>query len=272
MYDYPQYVCPSCQHSHTDLYCSECGEKRIDQSDLSIKSFLADMFAGITYLDNKAIRTLKALLFMPGELSLAFVGGKKKPYWSPFQLFLIINLFYFLFFSAADIFFNFWMNAQNIKYFGIDVNIFADKIMSQKGLSALDFEQRFNSASINNSKAWLAICIPIGSLLSYLLFFLKRKYIALHLVFVTHLFSFLLAFMFIWIVIVTKIIGITRGNMIFLPIDCAMYLYTFFAVHRFFKTPWWWSLLGSVALAYGLEWIVFHLYRSFIAVVTAMSV
>lgn len=233
---------------------------------------MQEVFAGITSLDNKALRTLGLLFFKPGRLSLAFSEGKKKPYWLPFQLFLIINLFYFLFFSSADIFFNYWDYAVKDTSFGIDLNYFATKAQTQRGITAEAFARKFNQASINNSKAWLFLSIPFASVFSWILLGYWRRYLADHLVFITHLISFLLGFMFCWIFLVSRVMGIPKGDLLFLPIEYIFYGYTILAVRNYFKPPWWWAIPLGYALSNVVFFFFFGLYRTLIGIYTAWSV
>lgn len=257
---------------HQHRFCPTCGEKRWEEDDRKVWHFIQEVFAGITSLDNKALRTLGSLFFKPGHLSLAFSEGKKKPYWLPFQLFLIINLFYFLFFSAADIFFNYWPYALKDANFGIDLNYFANKALAERGMSAEVFARNFNQASINHSKAWLFLGIPFTSVFSFVLFGYWRRYFVDHLVFVTHLISFLLGFMFCWIFLISKIIGIHKGDILFAPIEYGFYLYTFLATRTYFKLSWWWALPTSFILANMVYFFFFNLYRTLIAIYTAWSI
>ena len=46
-------------------------------------------------MDSRLLRSFRALLFRPGALTTAYLEGPRKPYISPFQLFLLANLLFF---------------------------------------------------------------------------------------------------------------------------------------------------------------------------------
>src|SRR3954470_5085170 len=95
--------CGKCQCSVATKYCPDCGEARILPMDLSLKHLLGEVYRSISSVDSKLLRTLRALLFQPGALALAYVSGPRKPYISPFQLFLIANVAFFAVQSWASI-------------------------------------------------------------------------------------------------------------------------------------------------------------------------
>lgn len=85
----PLHRCQNCQCSleSPSNYCDNCGQKRIDQPP-SVKELLRDFFSNIWALDNKLLRTMGSLLFRPGQLTLAYLQGIRKGYYTPFKLFL----------------------------------------------------------------------------------------------------------------------------------------------------------------------------------------
>ena len=80
----------------TDLFCGQCGQKRIEKEDMSFNHLIGESFLDYFHFDSKLFRTLKPLLFKPGFLTLEFMKGKRKTYLEPFKLFLIISVIYFL--------------------------------------------------------------------------------------------------------------------------------------------------------------------------------
>lgn len=81
-----------CQNCHCSLeeksnYCDNCGQKRIDHLP-SMRELLGDLFSNIWALDSKLLKTMTSLLFQPGQLTLAYLQGNRKGYYTPFKLFI----------------------------------------------------------------------------------------------------------------------------------------------------------------------------------------
>ncbi len=91
----PASVCVSCSASVTGRYCSHCGELRADLRHDGLAHVGAELFEALTHVDGKILRSLRALLTRPGELTAAYLRGARKPYMGPVQVFLIANVVYF---------------------------------------------------------------------------------------------------------------------------------------------------------------------------------
>src|SRR5687768_12706751 len=91
------HVCKSCGNNFTGLFCNECGEKVLEPSDRTFKSFLVNIQIGITFADNKFLKSLRLTILKPGFLSREYIEGKRVNYLRPLQLFFVLNLVYFLF-------------------------------------------------------------------------------------------------------------------------------------------------------------------------------
>ena len=88
--------CVSCGQMHEGLYCPACGEKRLEERDLSWRHFWSHAFEAFFHADGRIFRSLRTLIFMPGELTAAYMSGRRKPLLAPLSLFLVVNLIYFL--------------------------------------------------------------------------------------------------------------------------------------------------------------------------------
>jgi len=98
-------VSPSCANCHAPLtgpFCSACGQA-CDTHRRSlyrlIRGFIADMLS----LESRTARTTLALLFRPGELSLAFHQGRIQRYVPPVRLYLFVSLLFFVALSFTQL-------------------------------------------------------------------------------------------------------------------------------------------------------------------------
>lgn len=89
-------LCPSCSAPRVSRFCSECGEKAVAPADLNLGAFLKDAFHFQTHMDNRVISTIGTLLRRPGELTSAWIKGRRRDFAKPIQLFVVLNLVFFL--------------------------------------------------------------------------------------------------------------------------------------------------------------------------------
>jgi hypothetical protein len=89
--------CPNCALELRGLYCSACGQRRIDPSDLSARRFVNDLADEVGTLGFKfrTLHTLRALL-TPGLLTSEFLAGRRQPYLSPLKLYFVCAAIFFL--------------------------------------------------------------------------------------------------------------------------------------------------------------------------------
>lgn len=89
-------VCVTCGSSLVGRFCHECGEKRADARDLTLRAFANYAAEALFNADAKLWVSLRRLLARPGFLTREFVAGRRQPYVGPLQLFLIANLMFFV--------------------------------------------------------------------------------------------------------------------------------------------------------------------------------
>ena len=83
-------------------YCPECGQENTD-NEVSIKLLLREFTSNFFSLDSRFGRTIKPFLFKPGEITNAFISGKRVFYANPIRWYLVISIFHFFFFlKVAD--------------------------------------------------------------------------------------------------------------------------------------------------------------------------
>src|SRR5215475_7917977 len=89
-------TCPTCGAPQPAAFCSTCGEKRITAHDYSIAHFAEHLVEILTHFDIRSLRAVKILAFQPGELTRAYLDGRRKPFIGPIQLFVILNVVFAL--------------------------------------------------------------------------------------------------------------------------------------------------------------------------------
>lgn len=88
--------CVTCDSPLVGHFCHECGEKRADERDLTLRAFVSYAVEALFNADAKLWVSLRRLMTRPGFLTREFVAGRRRPYVGPLQLFLIGNLLFFV--------------------------------------------------------------------------------------------------------------------------------------------------------------------------------
>lgn len=88
--------CASCAAPIGTPYCPRCGEQRASDRHYSLLHFGEEVLEAFTHADGRLARTLRTLVTRPGELTLAYMAGRRRLYLAPLQLFLILNVVFLL--------------------------------------------------------------------------------------------------------------------------------------------------------------------------------
>src|SRR4051812_49297343 len=92
--------CANCGDPRPGNYCPICGQHKIEHRD-SVRALLADTVEDLT-LTSELPRTLKALFFKPGFLTLEYSAGRIARYIPPVRLSLAASLLFFLIVSLQS--------------------------------------------------------------------------------------------------------------------------------------------------------------------------
>ena len=87
--------CTNCGAAVRGRYCSDCGQS----TEYHLHSFwdvLREAAEVVTHADSRLWRTLWSLVFRPGFLSQQFLAGRRASYLSPFRLYLVLSIVFFL--------------------------------------------------------------------------------------------------------------------------------------------------------------------------------
>lgn len=98
----PHVNCPNCGRRFEGPYCAHCGQER-DTHRRTIGHLLGDFFEDILSFDSRILRTARALVIQPGELTRAFREGRTRAYVPPIRLYFFVTLLFFLILSVSGI-------------------------------------------------------------------------------------------------------------------------------------------------------------------------
>jgi hypothetical protein len=87
--------CPNCGSEGPGRFCQDCGQERGDLFPTA-GAWIGEAFAETLGADGKLLRSLKALAWPPGELTLEWQRGRRARFVSPVRLYLALALLFFL--------------------------------------------------------------------------------------------------------------------------------------------------------------------------------
>ncbi|WP_192155892.1 DUF3667 domain-containing protein [Rhodanobacter sp. 7MK24] len=89
-------VCANCGAPLGGEYCAQCGERRMHPDEHTLRHVVGEWFEAFSHGEGRLLKSLRTLLFQPGELTREYFRGRRVPYTRPVALFFAVNLLYFL--------------------------------------------------------------------------------------------------------------------------------------------------------------------------------
>jgi hypothetical protein len=196
--------CANCGALLAGEFCAACGEHRLDARDLSLASFLRSTFHHLTSVDAKFITSVRYLITRPGFLTLEYIRGRRRRYLQPLDLFLLVNLFYFLAQSVVpNVIFTTPLSVQMyrtahgrfarplvMKKLNGLTPPFADSVTRSRISS--DYAAKFNANTVTQAKSLVIIMVPILALFLALFYAGTGKPAVQHIVFSLHFYAWFL--------------------------------------------------------------------------------
>lgn len=277
--------CQSCGSVRTGKFCSNCGEKKLSPDDFKLKKFILQAVDIFTHFEGKFFKTFKYLLFYPGKLTKDYIEGRRVSLMKPLQLYLIVGIAFFFLFKDWDIFYNrlrfvvyenfntdtqtgVLYDAEKFKGLQKNLRLVAETRAEKKHLSLEQFIGAVDARLPDLSKLLIIVMIPTLSLFVYLVGFRRQKLYVPHLVHATHLFTFSLALLTIWLGLYGLVVKAMHVRMnfdiAFIPVNIIFLIYIFFSMRKVMVTKNVLVLiLQTLLVAFGYIVSIF-LYRMFI--------
>ena len=92
--------CANCGSERLLRYCANCGQNDRDYHR-ALPPLLGELLRETFEVDSRLWRTLKLLIFKPGELALEFSRNRRVSYVSPIRLYLFVSIAFFFLLSAT---------------------------------------------------------------------------------------------------------------------------------------------------------------------------
>lgn len=245
--------CPNCDTTLLGSHCHACGQKRINQSELSLKRFLGRFVNDFTDLEsNKVLRTFSAMIVRPGLLALEYLAGRRGNYIGPVKLYLTFSALYFLFA---------WTVLSDVRGGSVQRTTGSPMTVSmakQRGMDPSVLANRIHEKAEKYASALRFFSVLISGTFLAALYFRMRKYYVEHLVFSLYYYSFdfFCKSAFALLFLATAALGLKFPTVLlnfFYPIAL---IYLVFALRRVYRQKWSLTLLKAVTL-FACETILF---------------
>lgn len=188
--------CKSCGAGLLGSHCHVCGEKKLFLEDYKVRKFIEQSFNTITHFDSKVMKSARLLITKPGFLAKEYLEGRRIKYAKPFQLFFVINVFYFLVlnFIGFDIVTNHLDKHMSDPFYGDLATTMVNEKIKEKNVSLEIFDNDFYNEIYVESKLFIFVMIPMLAFWLMLIYLDTKKIYYEHLVFSTFAFCFILLF------------------------------------------------------------------------------
>lgn len=148
-------TCPSCGAHLAGAYCPDCGERRRSREDLTLRALAGQLATALTSVDNKLLRSFRALFFRPGHLSSEWSRGARKGWMGPVQIFLLANVLYFVLqplTGVGGIATSLESHVHRQPYSALAARM-VDSELARRGVAFEDYAQLFDATSARWSRA-----------------------------------------------------------------------------------------------------------------------
>ncbi|MDX2183727.1 MAG: DUF3667 domain-containing protein [Gemmatimonadaceae bacterium] len=192
--------CPSCGADAATPFCGTCGERRLVESDLTLKHYAEAAAESVFSWDGRIFATLASFVRRPGELTVAYLEGRRKPFLNPLQLFLLVNVLFFVQQGITN-----W-NTYSTPFMGhmaqspyaplarFIARIRIDQLgLPYEGPELEAYARRFNDAVKLSAKSLLVLLVPFVTLLITAVRLGRPRQAVVHLTVGFHLTTYLLA-------------------------------------------------------------------------------
>lgn len=267
--------CPSCERlSMGKHFCSACGEQRLSDENRSLRHLLSDYIENLTSFDSKIWRSLKLLLFSPGQLDAHYHQGRRVNYVKPITLFLLLNVLFILFSPISDYYISLYDQLHLQPYSPWVQNHF-QYFLDQSAHSYSAYEALYNQTVTLLSRSTIIIQALFFFAFVAIINHRKGHYPSDHMVFALNFHSGLMAWILILMVVVKVLlwlVGLFSYELYFSQVYYPLLriwgaVYALLAVRKMYPGPWWRVLIQAalVVLAFRICHILYRLTQFYLA-------
>lgn len=193
MADSETWTCPTCKHAVATSYCPGCGERLYLSSELTLRGLFDQAVQALTSIDGRLIRSVRGLIGRPGELTVAYLEGRRKAYVGPVQLFLIANALFFGIESltGGTVFTTPLDSHLRTQPWSPIAEMLVSHRLAAKHMTLQVYAPVFDRAIAVNARA-LIMLMALSFVVAPFVVFYRRRPLVAHAIFSLHFYAFLL--------------------------------------------------------------------------------
>lgn len=191
----PSEPCVSCGTPMATPFCPECGEQRARDRHYTLAHFAEETIESFVHADGRLLASLRALVLAPGSLTRAYLAGRRRPYLAPLQLFLVLNVVFFLLGAtrfAIRVFDTPLQTHLQQEPYSERARAMVDARLAERHVSLATYEEVFDHAATAEAKSLVILIVPAFALFTAVVVLPHRRPAVAHLVFALHAIGMLL--------------------------------------------------------------------------------
>lgn len=269
--------CPTCGALIVTSYCAQCGEMRASLRPETIRDFLAHSVEAFTHADGRVLATLRALVTAPGKLHVEYFAGRRKPYLGPLQLFLVLNLAFFLLESTLG-----WKILSTSLWNQVHGQLYrdwaremAESVAASKGITLDEMALTFDATVTTLSRSLVILFVPLLALFTAVA--APRRGVVSPLVFAFHFMTYLLLLECVMMVVFSLVRWLAPNTAVLydrevdavvsIALGLACGVHAWAAARRAFGQSRVRAILSAIVLVFGLA-VSLVVYRFVLFIVT----
>lgn len=187
----PSGSCPNCGQELLGKFCYQCGQKRIEDKERTLKHFFGEFIHASFHVEHNILGNFWRLLTRPGFIAKEYIEGRRKRHMSPFTVFAVINILYFLFSPLTDL--SLRLPDQKHQFYGALAQSMIESRLENRQITAEEYAVAYDARSDSLSKIMVIINVPLFALFIALMYRRSKKFFfADHLIFALTYFGFFL--------------------------------------------------------------------------------
>jgi len=180
--------CLNCDSELTGRFCSNCGQRRLDEFDSSISLSLRHPLRAVRGADARVARSIVQLFWHPGELTLEYILGRRRKYLKPATLFLLANMIYFVVrpLLPGDTLTTSLYNHTHLQLYAATLDPLVQTYLSTHGETFAALAARFDPIEQNSARSLVILMVPMFAIAVAALQIGRSRAALEHLVFSFH--------------------------------------------------------------------------------------
>jgi hypothetical protein len=188
------WTCPTCRTAVVTRFCPSCGERPLEHHELTLRGLATQIFNALTSVDGRLLRTFARLMRGPGDLTVAYLVGQRKPYIGPVPLYFMANVLFF----AAESLFGAHVFSTSLEYHLSNqpwsplARTLVAHHLESAGTTLAAYTSVFDQALSLHARSLIILMALVFAVFPWLVFHRRHRPFVAHAVFSLHLYSFLL--------------------------------------------------------------------------------